>query len=101
VAHRIIWSPEAVEDLESIGNYIERDSLHYAKTVISKIIKQADKLSSFPKIGRIIPEISNELFRETFLYSYRIIYFIDNNNIKIIGIIHGKRDFDSLKERFE
>jgi len=31
----LLTHPEAVEDLESKGNYFERDSFHYAKTVIS------------------------------------------------------------------
>ena len=101
MAYRIIWSPEAIEDLESIGEYIERDSFHYAKTVISKIITSTDNLGNFPEIGRMVPEIAKKFIREIFLYSYRIIYLIDNNVIKILGIIHGKRDFNSLKDRFE
>ena len=45
MVYRIIWSTEVIEDLESIGGYIKRDSPHYAKTVISKIIKSIKYIS--------------------------------------------------------
>ena len=38
---RIVWSPEAVEDLEAIYSYIGRDSKFYAKAVVSKIVESA------------------------------------------------------------
>jgi plasmid stabilization system protein ParE len=38
--YRIVWSPEAIEDIESIAEYIERDSKFYAKAVVNKIFNQ-------------------------------------------------------------
>ena len=32
------WSPEALEDIEEIYNYINKDSPFYAQTVVEKII---------------------------------------------------------------
>ena len=32
------WSPEATEDLESIGEYIARDSEYYARAVVTEIL---------------------------------------------------------------
>ncbi|MDY0362104.1 MAG: type II toxin-antitoxin system RelE/ParE family toxin [Desulforegulaceae bacterium] len=34
--YRIKWSPEAVEDVESIAEYIDKDSPAYAKAVVTK-----------------------------------------------------------------
>lgn len=42
---RIVWSPEAVEDLESIANFIKRDSEFYARAVVTKVIGAVDTLS--------------------------------------------------------
>ena len=36
MARLLVWSPEAIEDLEAIAAYIERDSAWYAKAVVSK-----------------------------------------------------------------
>ena len=35
MARQLRWSPEAIEDIESIANYIERDSAYYARAVVS------------------------------------------------------------------
>ena len=37
MAYKVKWSPEAIDDLESIREYINRDSPKYASIVISKI----------------------------------------------------------------
>lgn len=89
--YRVTWSPEAVEDLESIAEYIERDSSFYAQSVVYKILEAARNIKDFPLIGRILPEISNENIRERFIYSYRLVYEIKQQRILIVAVIHGKR----------
>lgn len=37
MALRLIWSPEAVEDLNSIADYIAKDSAFYARSVVRKV----------------------------------------------------------------
>ncbi len=58
--HVIKWSPEAVEDLESIAEFIARDSGFYAKAVVSKILAVSEDITSFPFSGRIVPEIGDK-----------------------------------------
>lgn len=70
--YRVTWSPEAVEDLESIAEYIERDSLFYARSVVSKILEASRNINEFPLIGRIVPELGDENIRERFIYSYAL-----------------------------
>jgi len=52
MARRLGWSPEAVEDIEAIAAYIERDSAWYAKAVASKIVETAETIPEFPELGR-------------------------------------------------
>jgi len=85
---KVIWSPEAVEDLEAIAEYIERDSEFYAKAVVSKMLDVARSIKDFPKIGRIVPEIGDENIRERFVYSYRLVYQIQGHQILIVAVIH-------------
>jgi len=85
------WSPEAVEDLDSIVAYIAKDSRFYAKAVANKILTVAKELPEQPYIGRVVPEIGNPQIRERFVYSYRLIYQINTDNILIVAVIHGKR----------
>jgi len=38
MAFKLAWSKEALEDIESIASYIEKDSPVYAKSVVSKFL---------------------------------------------------------------
>ena len=85
------WSPEATDDLQSIAEYIARDSEFYARAVVSEILTVARSIGAFPLIGRVVPEIGNEAIRERFVYSYRLVYRIEKGVILITAVIHGKR----------
>jgi len=82
---------EALEDIDSIATYIEKDSSVYAKAVVSKIFEKAEILQEFPEIGRIVPELNDTTIREVFVYSYRLIYKIKKQSIIFIAVVHGKR----------
>jgi len=100
MAISIKWSPEAVEDLESIATYIARDSQFYANAVTTKIIRQADKIIEQPLAGRKVSELNDESIREYFIYSYRMIYKITETSLIIVAIIHGKRMLENIPNRF-
>ena len=53
------WSPEAAEDLESILEYIARDSVFYARAVAWKILDISCAIPGQPFIGRVVPEIGD------------------------------------------
>lgn len=97
----IEWSPEATEDLESIAEYITRDSEFYARAVVSKILTVSRKIQNQALIGRVVPEFNDEMIRERFIYSYRLIYKIDGSAITIVAVIHGKRLLENIPDRFE
>jgi plasmid stabilization system protein ParE len=101
MARRLSWSPEAIEDIEAIASYIGRDSLWYAKAVATKLVETAESIPAFPEIGRIVPEIANPSIRERFVYSYRIIYRIESEQILVAAVIHGSRLMQPFVQRIE
>jgi toxin ParE1/3/4 len=52
----IILTNPAYEDLESIRDYIKKDSEYYANAFIDKMFDAITNLKYYPKIGRIVPE---------------------------------------------
>jgi len=54
---KVVWSPEAIEDVEAIAEYIGRDSGFYACAVATKIVEMARSIENFPWIGRVVPEL--------------------------------------------
>jgi len=91
----VIWAEPAKSDLRAIHDFIASNTKYYAKKVVRDIVEKTNILEEYPRIGRKVPEIDDENIREIFAYSYRILYEIKSNNIYIIGIIHGRRDFTS------
>ena len=94
MAYRVAWSSRAVEDLEAIAQYISADSTSYAAAVVKTILQTTRNLARFPFPGRVVPEIGDENIREWFVYSYRVIYQIENEVVTIAAIVHGKRLLD-------
>ena len=101
MAHRLAWSPEAIEDIEAIASYIERDSLWYARAVVAKIVETAEAIPDHPELGRIVPEIDDKSIRERFVYSYRIIYRIEQERILVATVVHGSRLLEPFIPRIE
>ncbi len=97
--YRVSWSPTALDDVDAIAGYINRDSPAYTRAVVNKILDTARKLETFPNAGRIVPELDDEQIREHFVYSYRIIYRIQNNDVLIVAVVHGRRLLEPLLDQ--
>jgi plasmid stabilization system protein ParE len=65
MARRVVWSRRAADDLQDIADYISKDSAGYA---------------------------SNEDVRDLIVYDYRIFYRLQNSDVIIAAVIHGRRD---------
>ena len=94
--YKLIWSPEAIEDIQAVAEYIARDSSVYAETTVEGIFQAAEKLMQFPKLGRVVPEKNDESVREIFVFQYRIIYEILATEIHVLTVVHGKRIIEDL-----
>jgi addiction module RelE/StbE family toxin len=95
MAYQVVWSPNAIEDVDQIASYIAKDSVAYAAAVVRKILDTTRNLSNFPLSGRIVPELGDPAIREKLVYSYRVIYQVEAETITITAVIHGKRLLDS------
>lgn len=96
---KIEWTEPALLDLESIQDYIKRDSEYYAILFIERIIEAVESLEKFPEIGRSVPEAEEENIREILFYNYRIMYRVEIERILILTIIHGARDLSQKKPK--
>ncbi len=92
----LIWTHEALNDINGIAEYIGRDSHYHAQQVVERLFNLADELPAHPKIGRIVPELADHNVRERFLYSYRLIYELIDETIYVVAVIHGKRLLESV-----
>lgn len=91
MALRVVWSRRALEDLEAIAEFIATDSPTYASTVVKNLVNRTKNLDAFPRSGRKVPEFDDDEVRELVVYSYRLIYRLEGEEVVIAAVIHGKR----------
>jgi toxin ParE1/3/4 len=93
---KIIWTKPAVSDLESIRDYIARDSEYYAARMAAKIMKMVKSAAQNPLLGAVVHEFNDSDIRERYVQKYRLIYRVKTNGIVVVAIIHGARDLGAL-----
>ncbi len=87
----LIWTRRAIEDVQSIRQFIAQDSPHYAELVRQQLIAAVERLSTFPQSGRVVPEANNPAIREVIQGSYRIVYRLIHGEIHILTVHHAAR----------
>lgn len=90
----VIFSARAIRDIERIHAYIAKDSVRYADGQVRRIINAADLIETFPRGGRMVPELELDAFREVIVGNYRVIYFLERDDrAEILVVFHGRRRF--------
>ena len=54
---KVVWSPLAIQKLQSLAKFIALDKPSAADKWFNDIFDQTDLLSSQPEIGRQVPEL--------------------------------------------
>jgi len=97
--YQVIWTNTAESDLESIIEYIAKDSVLNAQNVLSRIKKEVAILFTFPSQGRIVSELKEfniRQYREIIVNPWRVIYKIVENKIYIESVIDSRRNVEDL-----
>ncbi len=98
--YNIDYSKEAKEDLVEIKQYIKYNlqEPETAEKLITKIKNEINNLKHNPKIyGVIDDELIRKLeIRKLIVDNYIIFYRIKNDNIEIVRIMYGRRNWISL-----
>lgn len=100
MAAALIWSGEALDDIDGIAQFIGRDSLHHAQRVVEGLFELGEVIATHPLVGRVVPELGDAQVRERFMYSYRVIYEIRPEHVEVLAVLHGRRLLESIDERF-
>ena len=87
----ILWSPEAIEDLNSIRSYIADDNPAAARSVVLQIVQNIQRLlPDHPQMGRPgrVPGTRELVIPKTpFIVPYRL----QSNVIQVLRVYHGAR----------
>jgi plasmid stabilization system protein ParE len=91
MAREVVWTEPAWDDLEAAAEYIARDSQAYAATFVEEIKAAAASLAEMAERGQIVPEIADASIRELLVRPYRLVYQLNERQVRILAIIHGAR----------
>jgi addiction module RelE/StbE family toxin len=89
---KVVWTDNAIKDLDDIGNYIAKNSVRYAGITVEKLFGAVDILEDYPRAGKMIPQFQNERIREIIRGNYRIAYkIVSEQRIDILTVHHTAR----------
>ncbi|MCG2591097.1 type II toxin-antitoxin system RelE/ParE family toxin [Rhodohalobacter sulfatireducens] len=95
---QIRWTPQSLDDIEHIAEYIARDSQVYSSIQTQRFFEAVKILEDQIRAGRVVPEMNDDSIREVLLGYYRIIYRVVNENqADILTVHHSRRDPESNK----
>ena len=89
---QLSWSLIALDNLQAITDYIAADSPVYAAVFVQRVFDATQSLTSFPNMGREVPEYGDETLRELLFHGYRIVYKIEGDSVCILLVLHAARD---------
>lgn len=93
----------AEEDLTEILTFLaEREGPIVAERILEGLLDAADNLTKFPERGshpKELLKLGIREFRQVVFQPYRLIYRIAGNQVFLLLVADGRRDFQSLLER--
>ena len=93
-------SPEAMEDLQSIWDFIASDSPAAADRLIEEFFQAFDHLAQWPGQGHFRRDLTDRSVRFWPVGSYLVVYREDRVPLEIVAVLHGARDVPRVvKER--
>jgi addiction module RelE/StbE family toxin len=101
MARRVVWSAAANADLDDIDHYISGNSASGAQRVLERLRGAAGRIKDFPFAARMVPELGDPVRREIFVYEYRLIYRVEDDYIRILRVVHGRRLLKNVPGSFE
>jgi toxin ParE1/3/4 len=89
---RVRWTSAAVEDLQTIANYLFEKTPENATPLIREICRAPSSLERFPNRGRVGKK---EGTRELVMSSlpYVIVYQVRDDAVNVVRILHGSQDW--------
>jgi toxin ParE1/3/4 len=87
------WTEQAVQDLEAIRDFIERDSPRYGRLVVERLVDATDRIEVFPMSGRMVPEVGRTDVRELIVGDYRIVYRLEGELAVLLTVYRSSMLF--------
>lgn len=92
----VVITQEAEDDLERIGDYIARDNAARAATFVNELVERCRRLGDMPRRFPIVTRYEHTGVRRRPHGEYLIFYRVDEASVKVLRILNGAQDYESL-----
>lgn len=90
-------SPEALQDMSDIHNYIAMDDPDAADRVVQAFEQNVSLLATQPELGQLKPRLRGlRMWVVTEFPNYLMFYRERNGVLEIVRVLHGARDVPSI-----
>ncbi len=93
---KIVWTEPALNDLDTIADYIALDKPLAARQLVQRIFAHVKQLITHPDSGSRPAELRGSRYRQIVEHSCRILYRRENG---VIYILHGMRGERPLRKK--
>ncbi len=95
----VIWSNEAIKDLEVIYDFLGEKSIGAANTIIENLLSRTRQLQNFPKSGPKQKSLKGTTREHRYIIEghYKIIYRIEDQILYIETIFDGRQNPDKIE----
>lgn len=90
---KLVFDDLALADLEGIYNWIAKDNVAAALTVVERLFESAEHLATFPRMGHVGRDEGTFEWVVPRL-PYIVVYEIhrEREEIIVVGVVHGAQD---------
>jgi len=90
---RISYSPESIEDLRRLREFIEVKNPRAAQKAAASLLKGIKQLKTFPYLGVEVPQAPNpEIIRDLVVGNYMVRYLVLGKEVHILRVWHHKEN---------
>jgi toxin ParE1/3/4 len=93
---KVGFTQSAKTDLEQIGDYIAQDNPKRALSFVRELRSAALTLADTPRAFPVVPRYERYGIRRRPFGNYLIFYRVEADQLVILHILHGARDYEPL-----
>jgi addiction module RelE/StbE family toxin len=88
---QVIWAESALNDLDTIADYIALDNSEAARRLVQNIFEHVSPLEEHPRLGSKPQELKGWRFRQIVEPPCRIFYREDSGRVLILHVMRSER----------
>jgi len=97
---KLLFAPEALEDMENIYYYYAERNEVYAVEFYNQIIEAAEQLQYFPQIAQkelLLKEYPEEYRSLVVQNNYKLVYFVENETVNVVAVFDCRQNPQKMK----